>query len=116
MYDLFRRLPEVMEMIEMLKEKYIGKRVIVARDKLDPVKGVRQKLLAFELFLNRFPEWQGKVCFFYTCHRIPRYCFVVLPVWPFHVLTRLGSIGTSSPIDNRTFRSSSTSIRFSQSN
>jgi trehalose 6-phosphate synthase/phosphatase len=45
----------------MLKEKYAGKKLIVARDKLDYVKGVRQKLLAFEQFLIRHPEWRGKV-------------------------------------------------------
>lgn len=45
----------------MLKEKYAGKKLIVARDKLDYVKGVRQKMLAFEQFLIRHPEWRGKV-------------------------------------------------------
>lgn len=53
--------PEVKETIQMLKEKFSGKQVIVGRDKLDPVKGVRQKLLAFELFLNTYTEFQGKV-------------------------------------------------------
>ena len=55
------QMDEVNQTISMLREKYQGKRVIVARDKLDPVKGVRQKLLSFELFLNKFPQWQGKV-------------------------------------------------------
>lgn len=56
-----RQQVEVQQMAEMLQEKYQGKRVIVGRDKLDPIKGVRQKLLAFELFLNKYPEWRGKV-------------------------------------------------------
>lgn len=55
-----RALPEVAGMVSMLTEKYTGRKVIVGRDKLDPVKGVRQKLLAYELFLNKYPEWQGK--------------------------------------------------------
>ncbi|KAG1176233.1 hypothetical protein G6F70_003524 [Rhizopus microsporus] len=53
--------PEVNHWVTKLKEKYAGKRLIVARDKLDYIKGVRQKLLAFEEFLIRHPEWRGKV-------------------------------------------------------
>ncbi|KAL1924300.1 uncharacterized protein VTP21DRAFT_7335 [Calcarisporiella thermophila] len=56
-----RRNPEVADWIKVLKEKYAGKTLIVARDKLDYIKGIRQKLLAFEQFLIRYPEWQGKV-------------------------------------------------------
>lgn len=56
-----RSAPEVLRSIDMLKEKYAGKKLIVARDKLDYVKGVRQKMLAFEQFLIRHPEWRGKV-------------------------------------------------------
>ncbi|PWN42869.1 hypothetical protein IE81DRAFT_323008 [Ceraceosorus guamensis] len=53
--------PEVGEWVAKLRERYDGKRVIVARDKLDWIKGVRQKLLAFEVFLDEHPEWVGKV-------------------------------------------------------
>ncbi|CAO3600379.1 unnamed protein product [Absidia cylindrospora] len=56
-----RKNPDVASWMAMLKEKYAGKKLIVARDKLDYVKGVRQKLLAFEQFLIRHPEWRGKV-------------------------------------------------------
>ncbi|CAJ0835875.1 11014_t:CDS:2, partial [Entrophospora sp. SA101] len=37
-----------------------GKKLVVARDKLDYVKGVRQKMLAFERFLTIHTEWQEK--------------------------------------------------------
>ncbi|EFW99880.1 trehalose phosphate synthase subunit [Grosmannia clavigera kw1407] len=47
--------------LEILREKYKGKKLIVARDKLDHIRGVRQKLLSYELFLNLNPEWRGKV-------------------------------------------------------
>lgn len=47
--------------LEIMREKYRGKKLIVARDKLDHVRGVRQKLLAFELFMNKNPQWRGKV-------------------------------------------------------
>lgn len=58
---LYRSAPEVQRSVEMLQEKYAGKKLIVARDKLDYIKGVRQKLLAFEQFLIRHPEWREKV-------------------------------------------------------
>ncbi|KAK3192311.1 Trehalose-6-P synthase/phosphatase complex subunit [Lecanicillium sp. MT-2017a] len=49
---------EVMRWLNILQERYRGKRLIVARDKLDHVRGVRQKLLSYELFLNKHPEWR----------------------------------------------------------
>ncbi|GAB7353262.1 hypothetical protein MBLNU459_g3770t1 [Dothideomycetes sp. NU459] len=58
---LAREEDEVKEWIEVMKERYKGKRMIVARDKLDNVRGVRQKLLAYELFLNKYPEWRRNV-------------------------------------------------------
>lgn len=52
---------DVGEWVEKLQTRYEGKKVIVGRDKLDWIKGVRQKLLAFEIFLSEHPEWVGKV-------------------------------------------------------
>ncbi|KAJ1724288.1 Trehalose-6-P synthase/phosphatase complex subunit [Coemansia erecta] len=48
------------ELIEFLNEKYAGKYLLVGRDKLDHVKGVRQKLLGYEAFLNENPEFVSK--------------------------------------------------------
>ncbi|MCJ1307860.1 hypothetical protein MMC25_001508 [Agyrium rufum] len=56
-----REDPEVQEWIERIQTKYEGKQLIVARDKLDHIRGVRQKLLAYELFLNQYPEMREKV-------------------------------------------------------
>ena len=53
--------PEVLNHIDRIKDKYPDKKLIVARDKLDHVRGVRQKLLAFELFLNKYPHMSEKV-------------------------------------------------------
>ena len=53
--------PDVLAWIKTIKERYKGKRLIVAREKLDTIRGVRQKLLAFELFLKKHPEWKEKV-------------------------------------------------------
>ncbi|KAI9308246.1 glycosyltransferase family 20-domain-containing protein [Cunninghamella echinulata] len=47
--------------VKAIRERYSGKYIIVGRDKLDPMKGVLQKLEAFEKFLTDYPEWQDKV-------------------------------------------------------
>lgn len=47
--------------IRGIRELYPDKKIIVGRDRLDTVRGVAQKLQAFELFLERFPEWRDKV-------------------------------------------------------
>ncbi|KAI8973309.1 glycosyltransferase family 20-domain-containing protein [Mycotypha africana] len=53
--------PGVSPKAKAIKERYAGKKIIVGRDKMDPVKGVVQKLEAFETFLTDFPEWRDKV-------------------------------------------------------
>ncbi|KAL9108400.1 MAG: hypothetical protein Q9227_006861 [Pyrenula ochraceoflavens] len=47
--------------IQGIKNLYSDKKIIVGRDRLDTVRGVAQKLQAFEKFLERYPEWQNKV-------------------------------------------------------
>lgn len=59
--EMNRADPSVAEWLETMQERYRGKKLIVARDKLDHVRGVRQKLLAYELFLNKYPEWRDHV-------------------------------------------------------
>ena len=59
--DLAQKSPAVLSAISILREKYQGQHLIVGKDKLDPVKGVKEKLLAFEWFLDSHPEWIGKV-------------------------------------------------------
>ena len=53
--------PKVEENITALKQIYAGKKVIVGRDRLDTVRGVSQKLMAFEIFLDKYPHWRDKV-------------------------------------------------------
>ncbi|KAF1356607.1 alpha,alpha-trehalose-phosphate synthase-like protein subunit Tps2 [Delphinella strobiligena] len=53
--------PDVDEKIAGIRDIYAGKKVIVGRDRLDSVRGVAQKLQAFEIFLERHPEWHDKV-------------------------------------------------------
>ena len=47
--------------MEALRALYPGKKIIVARDKLDVVKGITQKLRAFEKLLADWPAWRGNV-------------------------------------------------------
>eukprot|EP01087_Luapelamoeba_hula_P021280 TRINITY_DN7408_c0_g1_i1.p1 TRINITY_DN7408_c0_g1~~TRINITY_DN7408_c0_g1_i1.p1 ORF type:complete len:827 (+),score=109.44 TRINITY_DN7408_c0_g1_i1:94-2574(+) len=58
---------EVHKRVQELKHSFANTKLIVGRDRLDPIKGIPQKLLAFEDFLSRFPEWQGKVVLFQVC-------------------------------------------------
>lgn len=53
--------PNVVSRIEQLKKKFGDTQVIVGVDRLDYIKGVPQKLHAFEVFLTENPEWIGKV-------------------------------------------------------
>ncbi|KAF9437804.1 hypothetical protein BGZ76_011046 [Entomortierella beljakovae] len=59
--NIKRQDPDVANWAKMLKEKYADMKLIVARDKLDYIKGVRQKMLAFERFLTLYPQYQGKI-------------------------------------------------------
>jgi trehalose 6-phosphate synthase/phosphatase len=53
--------PIIEQNMKALKAMYAGKKIIVGRDRLDTVRGVAQKLMAFEIFLERYPEWRDKV-------------------------------------------------------
>ncbi|RKP27446.1 glycosyltransferase family 20-domain-containing protein [Syncephalis pseudoplumigaleata] len=53
--------PAVIDRIARLKEKFAGVKLIVGVDRLDYIKGVPQKMHAFEVFLEEHPEWRGKV-------------------------------------------------------
>jgi len=50
------QLDEVKQQVEILKEQYGGRRVILGIDRLDYMKGIPHKLRAFGLFLDMHPE------------------------------------------------------------
>jgi trehalose 6-phosphate synthase len=52
---------KVQKRIAELERKFDGVKVIIGVDRLDYIKGVQQKLHAFETFLERYPDWIGKV-------------------------------------------------------
>jgi len=53
--------PIINEKTVDLRQRYKGLKIIVGRDRLDTVRGVAQKFMAFERFLEMYPEWRGKV-------------------------------------------------------
>lgn len=52
---------DVEDKLAGLKRTNGGLKVVVGRDRRDSVRGVTQKLQAFEIFLKRHPQWQGNV-------------------------------------------------------
>jgi trehalose 6-phosphate synthase/phosphatase len=53
--------PVINDQVKALRKLYEGKKIIVGRDRLDSVRGVAQKLMAFERFLEKYPEMSEKV-------------------------------------------------------
>ena len=54
--------PGVQESLDKIKKGYGDKKIIVGRDRLDSVRGVIQKLRAFEQFLEDHPDRTNDVC------------------------------------------------------
>ncbi|XP_071715169.1 alpha,alpha-trehalose-phosphate synthase [UDP-forming] 1-like [Rutidosis leptorrhynchoides] len=62
--DRFTRaiqLPLVKNHIKEYQERFGGRKVMLGVDRLDMIKGIPQKLLAFEKFLEENPTWRDKV-------------------------------------------------------
>jgi trehalose 6-phosphate synthase/phosphatase len=59
--NLLRQSIEVKAWISSIAQRYHGKHLIVARDRLDAPGGIKQKLMAYELFLNKYPRWRDNV-------------------------------------------------------
>ncbi|PWA69921.1 glycosyl transferase, family 20, Trehalose-phosphatase, HAD-like domain protein [Artemisia annua] len=53
--------PLVQEHMKELKERFSGRKVMLGVDRLDMIKGIPQKILAFEKFLEENPYWRDKV-------------------------------------------------------
>ncbi|KAF5176293.1 Trehalose-6-phosphate synthase [Thalictrum thalictroides] len=54
-------VPKVQDHIKELKERFSGRKVMLGVDRLDMIKGIPQKILAFEKFLEENPSWHDKV-------------------------------------------------------
>lgn len=53
--------PIINDQVKALRQLYEGKKIIVGRDRLDSVRGVAQKLMAFERFMEKYPEMRERV-------------------------------------------------------
>ncbi|OWB76098.1 trehalose-phosphatase activity protein [[Candida] boidinii] len=53
--------PNIDAKMKSLKELSGFRKIIIGRDRLDTVRGVVQKLQAFDMFLDMYPEWRDKV-------------------------------------------------------
>lgn len=71
------RLPEVQRHLADLRRQTEGRRVVLSVDRLDFTKGIPERLEAFAHFLERHPEWQGRVTLISLCvpsrTRVPEY-------------------------------------------
>ncbi|XP_016471883.2 alpha,alpha-trehalose-phosphate synthase [UDP-forming] 1 isoform X1 [Nicotiana tabacum] len=47
--------------IKELQERFAGRKVMLGIDRLDMIKGIPQRILAFEKFLEENPDWRDKV-------------------------------------------------------
>eukprot|EP00884_Botryococcus_braunii_P003352 jgi/Botrbrau1/13017/Bobra.0389s0014.1 len=59
-FELALELPEVKGHVKSLLQRYQGRKVMLGVDRLDMIKGIPQKLLAFEKFLEENPELGSK--------------------------------------------------------
>ncbi|KAF5475262.1 hypothetical protein F2P56_007086 [Juglans regia] len=54
-------LPQVKDHMKELKQRFAGRKVMLGVDRLDMIKGIPQKILAFEKFLEENPHWRDRV-------------------------------------------------------
>jgi trehalose 6-phosphate synthase/phosphatase len=55
--------PEVLELSKKIRHNLEDKKIIFSVDRLDYTKGLIDRLNGFEYFLERYPEWRGKMVF-----------------------------------------------------
>lgn len=53
--------PDTISQINQFKQQFNGRKVLIGIDRLDYIKGIYNKLLGLERFLEQHPEWVGKV-------------------------------------------------------
>lgn len=59
--NTLRLSTDVLSKKASLVEMFGGRKIIVGRDKLDFIDGIKHKFLAFEVFLKEYPDWREKV-------------------------------------------------------
>lgn len=71
MLDIDNPLSAVQQHRRVIRQRWPHQRLIAGRDKLDPVRGLPQKLKAFEQFLAENPHWASKVVLVQICNPGP---------------------------------------------
>lgn len=56
-------IPNVIQRVAEIRNNFRNKKIIFSVDRLDYTKGVTHRLSGFERFLDKHPEWRGKVVF-----------------------------------------------------
>jgi trehalose 6-phosphate synthase/phosphatase len=57
----------VLKEVKSLRKKMGTEKIILSVDRLDFTKGIPERLKAFELFLERNPQWHGKITYLLLC-------------------------------------------------
>ncbi|CCH59147.1 hypothetical protein TBLA_0B03050 [Henningerozyma blattae CBS 6284] len=52
---------------QLIRERWNGKKLIICRDQFDRVRGLNEKMLAYERFLKENPEWIDRVVLIQIC-------------------------------------------------
>lgn len=65
--DVSNEHSPVQEHRRVIRRRWPTQRIIAARDKLDPIRGLAQKLRAFDQFLASDPSWASKVVLVQIC-------------------------------------------------
>jgi len=55
------RTEKVAKLIEIHRRNFHGKKILLAVDRLDYIKGIPHRMMAYARFLEKYPEFQGKV-------------------------------------------------------
>lgn len=65
--DKVIKSPTVFDWRKLIRERWKDKQLIVSRDKLDEIRGIKEKLLAYERFLNDNPDFIEKTIMILIC-------------------------------------------------
>lgn len=61
-WDSLASNPDIVEKARQIRNEIGVERIILGVDRLDYTKGIRERLLAYERFLERYPQFRGRVC------------------------------------------------------
>ncbi|ODV64527.1 glycosyltransferase family 20 protein [Ascoidea rubescens DSM 1968] len=87
----------VIQWRKLIKEKWLNKKLIVGRDKFDRIRGVKQKLLAYEKFLKENPNYIDEAVLIQICLKSSAYD-KDLEIEVMQIVDRINSLTTNISI------------------